>query len=91
MSRREGSELRMERTIFWRDEGEKMGRMLIRGRRRGEHTLYFVGRQEKDREIELFALVGVLDPQLVYGNCWNTNLDPQLNQVTLVTRLGTIT
>ena len=33
-----------------------------------------------------FALVGVLDPQLVYGNCSNTNVDPHPNPVTPVER-----
>jgi hypothetical protein len=84
--------LRIERTIFWRDEGEKMGRMLIRGRRRGRAYLYILlAGREKNREIELFALVGVLDPQPVYGNCWFANVDPQLNRVTLITGLVTIT
>ena len=92
VSRREGSALRIERTIFWRDEGEKMGRMLIRGRSCERAYFIFCWQAgEKNREIELFALVGVLDPQPVYGNCWFANVDPQLNRVTLVTGLVTIT
>ena len=96
VSRREGSELRIERTIFWRDGGEKMGRMLIRGGRRGKHTLYYVGRQEKDKGIELFVLMGVLDPQLfmetVASQTWTHNHPHStLNRVTFITRLGTVT
>lgn len=83
--------LRIERTIFLRDVGEKMGRMLIRGRRRDKHTLYFCWQAGEEQGIELFALVGVLDPQPVYGNCSFVNLDPQLDRETLVTGPGTIT
>ena len=74
--------LRIERTIFLRDVGEKMGRMLIRGRRRDKHTLYFCWQAGEEQGIELFALVGVLDPQPVYGNCFFVNLDPQLDRET---------
>jgi hypothetical protein len=54
---------------------------------------YFIFRWQagEEQRIELFALVGVLDPQPVYGNCSLVNLDPQLDRETLVTGPGTIT